>query len=443
MESGELCRESQRRTGLEDFGEPPLEPALSILVNSLEHEAELHPLGRFLMRMHLRDLLETRLRLVDRWRTSPVQSLRTEAPNGREENVGQASRLSCPRFSASRSSTLLTRAGETPAPHSEAEHRDTGFGGPATGRIEKPVFIIGMPRSGSTFLHELLAEDPANRAPRAWEVMFPVAGRAGEADRSRRIRKARTCLWWFRRLAPQADAVYPLRAMTPHECVAIHSYTFLSEEFISTCRIPSYETFLRATDLTPAYLWQRRFLQHLQSGSAGKRWILKSPDHARGLEELMTVFPDACIIQTHRNPLDVLRSSTHLTRVLRGLYGRPGNLAETWDREARMLAQCTENFLHFRDLHPELSERIVDIKYGDLVTEPLVAVRRIYQQLGIAWIEPAVERMRQLAAQRSRYAGIRSDTPAEVKLETGMVAARFQRYCSRFGVPFKQAEFRQ
>ena len=79
-----------------------------------------------------------------------------------------------------------------------------------------------------------------------------------------RVRKAEACLWWFRRLAPGADAVYPMRARTPHECVAIHSYTLLSEEFALMCPIPSYEAFLRTANLGPAYGWQKRFLQHLQ-----------------------------------------------------------------------------------------------------------------------------------------------------------------------------------
>lgn len=440
LDSGGLCREAQRRTALEDFGDPPLEPAFSILANSLEHEAELHPLGRFLMRVHLLDLLKTRLRLVDSWKSSSVQDMRAEAPNRHGEGGGQASRLSCARFSASGSSTLPRRARETPAAHSE--RRDTGSEVPSAGHVEKPIFIIGMPRSGSTFLHELLAEDPANRAPRAWEVMFPVAAPGGgEADRARRIRKARTCLWWFRRLAPQADAVYPMRACTPHECVAIHSYTFLSEEFVSTCRIPSYESFLRATDLRPAYVWQRRFLQHLQMDSPGRRWILKSPDHVHGLDALLSVFPDACIIQTHRNPIDVLKSSTHLTRVLRGLYGPPGEREEIRERETRLLAYCTERFIEFRDLHPELSDRIIDVKYRDLVSNPLGAVRRIYQQLGAPLPEPALERMRSLAAERSRYAGARYRArSAEFRLETGAVAAGFQRYCLRFGLPFNKAE---
>src|SRR6202050_4469729 len=104
-----------------DFGDPHIERALSILVNSLELQADLHPLGRFLMWVHLRGLLETRLRLNQAWRE------RSEAMN--------------------------------------------------TSLIQRPVFITGMPRSGSTFLHELMAEDPENRVPRVWEVMFPIPTR--------------------------------------------------------------------------------------------------------------------------------------------------------------------------------------------------------------------------------------------------------------------------
>jgi len=207
-----LCAEARRRTGLEDFGEPSIEPGLSILVNSLEREADLHPLGRFLMRVHLLDLLETRLRLGQAWR--------------RQLEVPEAS------------------------------------------VIQGPIFITGMPRSGSTFLHELLAEDQENRVPRVWEVMFPISSKPRETV-DFRVRKAEASLWWFRRLVPGADSVYPLRAWTPHECVAIHSYTLLSEEFVSTCHIPTYEAFLHKADLTPVYRWQKRFLQHLQPGLNG------------------------------------------------------------------------------------------------------------------------------------------------------------------------------
>jgi hypothetical protein len=109
LQSEELRAAAMRRTGLEDFGEPPIEPALSILANSLEREAKLHPLGRLLIRAHFRQLLETRLRLAQTWSAQP-EAL-------------------------------------------------------AVSLIQQPVFITGLPRSGSTFLHELLAEDPESRAP--------------------------------------------------------------------------------------------------------------------------------------------------------------------------------------------------------------------------------------------------------------------------------------
>ena len=377
LESTELCAEARRRTGLEDFGSPPIEPALSVLVKSLEEEADLHALGRFLMRIHLRDLLELRLRLAEAWKD---------------------------KLSA------LDEAS-----------------------IEKPIFIVGMPRSGSTFLHELLTDNPEHRAPRVWEVMYPLASSPGQRDNARRITKAEACLWCFRKLAPRADAVYPMRARTPHECVAIHSHTFLSPEFISTCRIPTYEAFLRSTDLTPAYRWQRRFLQHLELDCPGKRWVLKSPDHVHGLKKLFAVFPDALIVQTHRNPVEVVKSSVDLTRVLRGLCGPPGDLEELLARETSMLAESTENFIQFRDAHPELKDRFIDVKYTDLIADPVATVRRIYEQIDSPFTESSARRLQQMASARSRYQGRRASAePDGLTWATGLDTARFERYCSRF-----------
>jgi hypothetical protein len=326
LQSGSLCEEARRRTGLTDFGDPPIEPELSILVNSLEIEADLHPLGRFLMRVHLRDLLETRLRLAQVW------GARTQALEGSQ--------------------------------------------------IKRPVFITGMPRSGSTFLHELLAEDLANRVPQVWEVMFPIPSETSARSKVEpRVRKAESCLWWFRRLAPRANSVYPLRAWTPQECVAIHSYTLLSEEFAMICRVRAYEAFLREANFVPAYAWQKRFLQYLQLLSPTRQWILKSPDHVHTLEHLLTVFPDAVVIQTHRNPLEVLKSSMHLTEVLEGTFARADDRSQIRKREARNLAEHMERITSFREAHPEQEERFIDIQYRELVSDPLTVVRQIYQRL--------------------------------------------------------------
>ena len=378
LEGQGLVAQAQRRTGLCQFDQPALEPALSVLLQSLENEAALHPLGRFLLRSHLRSLLETRLRLAQFWAQTQMDAL----------------------------------------------------------PLEQPLFIIGMPRSGSTFLHELLAQDPQNRAPRVWEVMYPVPAAGPEQGRRSRIRKAAACLWWFRRLAPGADSVYPMRAQTPHECVAIHSYTFLSQEFLSTCRIPSYEALLLQADLGPVYRWQRRFLQHLQSGQPSRRWVLKSPDHVYGLAQLFSAFPDAWVIQTHRDPLEVLRSSTELTRVLQGLYAWPQDPAQVRAREARLLAEGTERSLQFRDQHPELAHRFIDVKYTELVTQPLALITRIYQQLGTQLSAQATTRIQTLASARSRYRPRPAHTRTpRLRTELLAEARRFERYCSRFDLP--------
>jgi hypothetical protein len=382
LESEKLRVAARRKTGLQDFGDPPIEPALSILTTSLEAEANLHPLGRFLMRMHLQGLLETRLKLADAWR------------------------------------------------HSSSEQNNPP--------IRRPIFITGMPRSGSTFLHELLAEDPANRAPRIWEVMFPIPGtRSKNGGRDFRERKAAACLWWFRRLAPKADAVFPMRARTPHECVAMHSYTFLSEEFVSTCRVPSYEKFLRSADLRPAYEWQKKFLQHLQTQDATQQWVLKSPDHVYGLKELFAVFPDALVIHTHRNPLEVLKSSCQLTEVLHGLYARPGSKEELKNREAAVLAGTVERAMCFRDAHPELADRFLDVRYTDLIADPLAVMRRIYQQFELPLTEIATERIRAAANSRTRYRGGRNMSPVEFSAPATAEKSSFQRYCSRFSVAWQ------
>ena len=354
LEGSSLCAEARRRTRLDDFGDPPIDPALTILLNSLETEADLHPHGRFLMRVHLRELLETRLRLTDAW-NGQLQASQTSA-------------------------------------------------------IERPIFITGIPRSGSTFLHELLAEDPQNRAPRVWEVMFPIpTGNkpAGKVDP--RVRKTEACLWWFRRLAPEADSVYPLRAWTPHECVAIHSYTMFSEEFISTCHVPTYEAFLHAADLGPTYHWQKRFLQHLQTGCPGRRWVLKSPDHIYSLDKLLTTFPDAVIIQTHRNPLEVVKSQIRLTKVLEAMFARPRENEQLAMSETRKIEQMLGYITRFRDAYPDVAGRFIDVTYRELVSDPLAVVRRIYERLEIRLTDLAAERMRRLASARSRYKKARCD----------------------------------
>jgi hypothetical protein len=373
-----LCVAAKRKTRLHDFGDPPLEPALPVLVESINREANLHAPGRFLMRSHLQELLEIRLRLIEAWKKQPSIPERV---------------------------------------------------------LKAPMVVTGVPRSGSTFLHELLSIDSAHRSVRVWEAMFPhLATHADRGWHDAGVWKAAARLWCFRRMAPGVDAAHPIRARTPQECVTIHSHTFCSEEFLTTCRIPAYERFLRAADKRPAYQWQKRFLQHLQ-GERAPRWILKAPDHSHALDALFAVFPDALVVQTHRNPLEVLPSLVHLTEALQKLFAKPGDRQLLAEREARILAAAMERMTQFRDAHPELADQFVDVHYAHLAADPLAVVQRIYAQFDLPFTVRTAERVRSLALRRSRYGGRRGAPKlAETGLDFSREVRRFADYCRRFGI---------
>jgi hypothetical protein len=182
-------------------------------------------------------------------------------------------------------------------------------------------------------------------------------------------------------------------------------------------------------------------LEHLEHPGPPRRWVLKSPDHVHGLEALFTVFPDALIIQTHRNPIEVLKSSSHLTEVLHGLYAWPGPRDQLVARETKLLAETANRFIHYRDSHPEQADRFLDVRYEEIASDPLAVIRRIYDKFELPLSDEAVARMERLARGRSRY--VRRQpwaAPVELEFEGVAEAACFERYCSRFKVGWRQAQ---
>src|SRR5262249_33828243 len=184
--------------------------------------------------------------------------------------------------------------------------RDPGI---AAEDIRRPIFITGMPRSGSTLLHGLLAQDPANRVPQTWEMLNPSpAPQRATYDRDPRIAKVERELWWFQRLSPSFQAIHDVGARMPEECVIILAHSLVGSQFASMYDVPSYSRWGDAQDARPGYELHRRFLQHLQHHCRGERWVLKAPVHLPHLGALLSVYPDARVIMTHREPLEVLGS---------------------------------------------------------------------------------------------------------------------------------------
>src|SRR5581483_3328314 len=184
--------------------------------------------------------------------------------------------------------------------------------------IREPLFIVGLPRSGTTLLHILLAADPAHRAPLTWEVMSPSPPTS--ETREQRIKQAARNLAALRWLAPTFETVHTTGAELPQECVSLMSPTFMSDQFDTMYNIPKYRAWFFSQDLRPGYEFHRQTLQHLQFRKSGERWVLKAPAHMFAAPALLSIYPDARFVQLHREPLEAVASVSSLVTILRRVF---------------------------------------------------------------------------------------------------------------------------
>jgi Sulfotransferase family len=269
----------------------------------------------------------------------------------------------------------------------------------AAQRIHRPIVITGLPRSGSTLLHSLLAQDPANRVPRMWEMVTPSPppdGATYECDP--RIASLERRLRWFDRLVPEFKKIHSVGARLPEECVVILSHSFLSSQFCSMYAVPSYQGWVRSQSLLPAYRLHRRFLQQLQWRCRGERWVLKAPAHLPALAELCAVYPDIGVIMTHREPLEVLPSEASLHMVLRQTFSDAVDPAAVGREVTELTADEIRTGLRARDQGCAPAEQFLDVRYRDLIKDPIGTVRSAYAHFDIPFTAMAETRMRRYLA---------------------------------------------
>jgi hypothetical protein len=333
LEPESLLRAAQRSTGFGDFGDSWFLEGFEILTQALREEAELTPIGRTIARTDILMGLENRLQL---------QHWRTAHPEIAEE------------------------------------------------RVEAPVVIIGMARTGTTILHNLLTKDRRNRVPMTWEADHPAPPPREETrDDDPRIAEVDLRLDRVDRLIPDFKKMHPMGALHPQECVRLLSTEFASMIYELSFRVPSYRQWLHQdANLREAYRGHRRFLQHLQWRHPG-RWMLKSPCHLWHLDALMHEYPDAVLVQTHRDPLSILSSLTSLATTLRAMCGRsvsPLEIAEEW---AELNAQAFDKSVDARESGLVDPSRVIDIQFRDLVRDPLGTVKRVYDLAGMEMSDEA------------------------------------------------------
>ena len=292
-----------------------------------------------------------------------------------------------------------------------------------------PVFITGLPRTGSTILHSLLAQDPQIRVPATWEVMRPPIARDDEGSGIKYCDKRLGLANW---LAPEFQSVHPMGARLPQECIAITAYVFRSIVFHTTMNLPAYENWFEDSDQAPAYRFHREFLQHLQYFNGGGNWVLKAPGHMFGIGALLDEYPDATIIQTHRDPLKVAPSLASHSKVLRHAFSDAVN-----DREAASdwLDRWWQGLDLMLEARSDKESCFYDVFYGDFMQEPLEVIEKLYTRLGWEFSSEAQNNMAAfLSANPKGKHGKHRYTLQEFDLDANQIRTRLDTYVNRFSL---------
>jgi hypothetical protein len=297
--------------------------------------------------------------------------------------------------------------------------------------IERPIFITGLPRSGTTFLHRLLLEDPGNRAPLVWQTIYPYPPQTGADARVAQVARQ---LRAFERLAPEFRGLHPLDATSPQECSEITAHVFRSLRFDTTHHIPSYRQWLDQAGHLPAYRFHKRFLQHLQHQAPGGRWVVKCPDHLFALDTIRAVYPDARLVFVHRDPVKVLLSVARLTEVLRRPFTRRLDPLEIGRQESARWLEGTRQMMAVGD-DAGLPEPVHHVDHNALVADPVGTVTKLYRHFGLAPASTTVTAIEHYVRQRPRGGyGPRNYRFADHGLDEAAETAKFRGYVQRFGL---------
>jgi hypothetical protein len=308
----------------------------------------------------------------------------------------------------------------------------------AAGRVDAPIVIVGQPRTGTTILYDLLAQDPALRAPLSWEVDHPVPPptTAGYLD-DPRIAETQATLDLADSLVPGFVAFHAIGARLAQECVRITGGDLRSMIFPTQYRIPSYNRWLlHEADLAPAYRWHRCYLQHLQSQHHTGRWLLKSPAHLWHLPALLGEYPDAVVVQTHRDPLRVVSSISALAASLRRMYSDEASVTDAAVQYADDIFVGLERGMAFRDEHPEVDARCIDVQLTDFLDDPIATIRSIYVQAGMELTAETEQAMRAFLAAHPGDGGGGGGRYrfADTGLDAGLLRDRARPYQERYAV---------
>ncbi len=307
----------------------------------------------------------------------------------------------------------------------------------ARAAVAAPIFILGLPRSGTSFLHALLAVDTENLVPRSWQTIYPAPRPADfDAGRDHRARAVEKQLRFFAGLAPGFADHHPVDADSPQECSEITACVFQSLRFDTTYRVPKYLAWMDAHGHDEAFAFHRRFLQMLQADLPAGHWVLKCPDHTFSLDAIVKTYPDARFVVVHRDPVAVFGSVAHLTEILRKPFVKTVDPAEIGQQVTERWIEGAARLVAFDRRADVLPAQKFNIRYEELVADPLAGVARIYRHFGRVLAPAAAAAMAASVAQKPRggYAGQRQYALKKFGISPEALAPRFAGYLDYFGI---------
>jgi hypothetical protein len=319
-----LHEAAARDVGCDDFGEQSYREGLRVLLAAYDQEAKLTPFGRKAAQIQLTEILKKRLRAEKAWRENP-----------------------------------------------EILQQD----------IRRPIVILGLVRTGSTALHYLMGQDPGIQPLPYWLACNPQARPPrAEWESQRDFRSAAAEIDFMYQADPSLKAIHFMRADLPEECRHLLAQSFTDDGFEVCATVPSYSAWYEAKHLKETYLRHRKLIQLIGSTDPERRWLLKYPVHMRHLQAFLEVYPDACIVQTHRDPTTVFRSYCNLVASFRSLYEADVDREDITRKQLELWAAGAEEAIEVRRQHN--AAQFYDLYFSDFMGDPVGSVKSIYRHFG-------------------------------------------------------------
>jgi hypothetical protein len=324
LNKDELIRAARKQTGLQDLGKDFWDEPLDRLIHSLNHEARLHPIGTFISRKRMINLLAVRLR-AEHWFKQHPEILEQE--------------------------------------------------------VHPPLVIVGLQRTGTTKLHRLLTADTDNRVLRSWEALNPAPFKANGSAADKRVQIARTSEKALKWMAPGFFAIHPVEYTAPEEDILLLDASFLSTTPEATTLVPSYSSWLEETEQSYAYEYGSRLLRLLQWQEPGQRWVLKSPHHLEFLPLIEKYYGHPHFIWTHRDPAECIPSFLSMVCHSRAIFSKEVHMDEVAEHWVQKTSYMLKKALAYRQ-DGDNQKKFTDVLYKDLVSDALGQLEKIYDPYG-------------------------------------------------------------